>query len=77
MLVSQPLFLLLDQLGKLVAVHPVLLYDLRRMHLVVKSVVFRLAVLVTGRILVVVVGRLLRCRRSRFILGRPSAEEAP
>jgi hypothetical protein len=77
MLVCQPLLLLLDQLSKFVAVHPVFLHDLRRVHLVVKGIVFRFAVLVTTRILVVVVGRLPRCRRSRFILCRPSAEESP
>ena len=46
----EPFFLLLNQLCELIAVDPVLLDDLRRVHLVVESVVLSLAVQKTRRI---------------------------
>ena len=36
--------MLVDELGELVAIDPVLLHDLRRMHLVIKSIVLSLAI---------------------------------
>ena len=46
----EPFLLLLNQLCELIAVDPVLLDDLRRVHLVVESVVLSLAVQKTRRI---------------------------
>ena len=46
----EPFLLLLNQLCELIAVDPVLLDDLRRVHLVVESVVLSLAVQETRRI---------------------------
>ena len=47
--------MLVDELGELVAIDPVLLHDLRRMHLVIKSIVLSLAIQVTVCIIILLV----------------------
>ena len=51
----QPFLLLLDQLDKLVAVDPVFLHNLRRVHPVVESIVLSFAVLIAYGIIIIIV----------------------
>ena len=75
----EPFFLLVDQLRQFVGIDPVLFYDLRRVHLVIESVMLSFAIQATRCIVVLIVDDLVgdmllfrfivNCTRV-FLIGR-------
>ena len=69
----KPLLLLLDQLGQLIAVDPIFLDDLCRVHLVIESIMLSLTVQKTRRIILLVI--LARLKVFLIVFGLEKLEE--